>query len=252
MDPAMAVLACVKPGAGQRAGEGRLSWPVFLLTLAAVTSSSLSALSLYKLIALRAEVEGLKSEVYRRREEGQEAKHGGQVRENSYQGHKHPHLHWVANTCKIYFTCIYLVAKDCIVSLQTENIGSRRSSQVPLHQPESQHAFTHMRRKRMVTGTETSGKTQYCTPELDSLLLKRCSYYLQKFVIQTFALKSKEKVKQNICVLNRLTTKYEGIISFGVHHVKNKSVAPTELMSVNMLTIWLRNFILGHQCLYCW
>lgn len=88
-------MADVEPGTGQRAGEGRLSWPVFLLTLAAVTSSSLSALSLYQLVALRAEVEGLKSEVYRRREEGQEAKHGG----------------------------------------QTESMSSRRSSQEPLHQP---------------------------------------------------------------------------------------------------------------------
>ncbi|XP_044072926.1 tumor necrosis factor ligand superfamily member 13B isoform X2 [Siniperca chuatsi] len=111
----MAALAGVKPGTGQRAGEGRLSWPVFLLTLAAVTSSSLSALSLYQLVALRAEVEGLKSEVCRRREEGREVKHGG----------------------------------------QTENISSRRSSQEPLHQPGSQHAFTLIRRRRQVSGTET-------------------------------------------------------------------------------------------------
>ncbi len=75
----MAVLADVEPATGQRTGEGRLSWPVFLLTLAAVTSSSLSALSLYQLVALRAEVEGLKSEVWRRREDG---KHGSQVRDN--------------------------------------------------------------------------------------------------------------------------------------------------------------------------
>lgn len=81
MGPEMAVLAGVKPGTGQRAGEGRLSWPVFLLTLAAVTCSSVSVLSLYQLVALRAEVEGLKSEVCRRREEGQEAKHGDQVRD---------------------------------------------------------------------------------------------------------------------------------------------------------------------------
>ncbi|KAM8856419.1 tumor necrosis factor ligand superfamily member 13B isoform 1-T1 [Spinachia spinachia] len=53
------------PASGQRTGEGRLSWPVFLLTLAAVTSSSLSALSLHRLVALRAEVEGLKSELGR-------------------------------------------------------------------------------------------------------------------------------------------------------------------------------------------
>lgn len=81
MGPAMAVLAGVESETGQKAGEGRLSWPVFLLTLAAITSS-LSALSLYQLVALRAEVEVLKSEVYRRREEGQEAKHGGQVSDN--------------------------------------------------------------------------------------------------------------------------------------------------------------------------
>ncbi|XP_023271611.1 tumor necrosis factor ligand superfamily member 13B isoform X1 [Seriola lalandi dorsalis] len=115
MGPAMAVLAGVKPGTGQQAGGGRLSWPVFLLTLAAVTCSSLSALSLYQLVALRAEVEGLKSEVCRRREEGQEAKHGG----------------------------------------QTENISSRRSNQEPLQQPESQHASTLLRKRRVVAGADT-------------------------------------------------------------------------------------------------
>uniref|UniRef100_A0AAV2K0Z8 THD domain-containing protein n=1 Tax=Knipowitschia caucasica TaxID=637954 RepID=A0AAV2K0Z8_KNICA len=52
--------------------QERLSWPVLLLTLAAVTSSSLSALSLYQLVALRTEMEGLKSEVCHRRTEQQE------------------------------------------------------------------------------------------------------------------------------------------------------------------------------------
>ena len=75
----MAVLAGVEPGTGKPAGEGRLSWPVFLLTLAAVTSSSLSALSLYQLVALKAEVDGLKSEISRRRGEGQEVRQRGQV-----------------------------------------------------------------------------------------------------------------------------------------------------------------------------
>ncbi|XP_077946407.1 tumor necrosis factor ligand superfamily member 13B [Gasterosteus aculeatus] len=79
MGPAMAALA----GNGQRTGEGRLSWPVFLLTLAAVTTSSLSALSLYQLVALRAEVEGLKSELGRRREEGREAEHAAQTEDVS-------------------------------------------------------------------------------------------------------------------------------------------------------------------------
>lgn len=82
MGPAMALLAGVEPGTGQRPGEGRLSWPVFLLTLAAVTSSSLSVLSLYQLLALRGEVEALKSDISRRREERQEPRHGGQVRDN--------------------------------------------------------------------------------------------------------------------------------------------------------------------------
>ncbi|XP_037542436.1 tumor necrosis factor ligand superfamily member 13B [Nematolebias whitei] len=74
----MAVLAGMKSGTGQDTHEKRLSWPVFLLTLAAVTSSSLSALSLYQLVALRAEVEVLKSEITRRRE-GQEARQRGQT-----------------------------------------------------------------------------------------------------------------------------------------------------------------------------
>ncbi|XP_076603177.1 tumor necrosis factor ligand superfamily member 13B isoform X2 [Chaetodon auriga] len=115
MGPTMAVLASVESGTGQKAGEGRLSWPVFLLTLAAVTSSSFSALSLYQLVALRAEVEVLKSEVYRRREEGQEAKHGG----------------------------------------QTEDISMRRSSQEALHQTESQHALMLLRSRRSAPGAET-------------------------------------------------------------------------------------------------
>lgn len=117
MGPAMAVLAGVKPGTGQRTGEGRLSWPVFLLTLAAVTSSSLSALSLYQLVALRAEVEGLRSEVCRRREEGQEAKHAG----------------------------------------QTENISQRSSQESlhqPGHRPGSQPAVTLMRKRRLASGSE--------------------------------------------------------------------------------------------------
>uniref|UniRef100_A0A7N8X8Y4 TNF superfamily member 13b n=1 Tax=Mastacembelus armatus TaxID=205130 RepID=A0A7N8X8Y4_9TELE len=115
MGPTMAFLAGVEPGTRQRSGEGRVSWPVFLLTMAAVTSSSLSALSLYQLMALRAEVEGLKSDMCRRRQEGQEAKHGG----------------------------------------QTEIISSRRSSQEPLQQTVSQHAFNLIRRRRMVAASET-------------------------------------------------------------------------------------------------
>lgn len=80
----MSVLAGMKSGTGQDTHEKRLSWPVFLLTLAAVTSSSLSALSLYQLVALRAEVEVLKSEITRRRE-GQEARQRGQVSKHSYR-----------------------------------------------------------------------------------------------------------------------------------------------------------------------
>ncbi|XP_062389636.1 tumor necrosis factor ligand superfamily member 13B [Sardina pilchardus] len=57
------------PGGRGRGRGGRVSWVVALLALAAVTSSSLSALSLYHVLALQAEVEGLRSEVNRRREE---------------------------------------------------------------------------------------------------------------------------------------------------------------------------------------
>ncbi|XP_060944556.1 tumor necrosis factor ligand superfamily member 13B isoform X1 [Limanda limanda] len=121
----MAVLTGVKPGTGHETGEGRLSWPIFLLTLAAVTSSSLSALSLYQLIALRAEVEGLRAEVGRRREEGQEVNPVGQ---------------------------------DYVVSPQSENISSTRSGQETIHQ---QPAFTLIRRKRLANAAETS-VTQPC------------------------------------------------------------------------------------------
>ncbi|KAM8858328.1 tumor necrosis factor ligand superfamily member 13B isoform 1-T2 [Synchiropus picturatus] len=59
---------------GLKDGERRLSWPVLLLTLAALTSSSLSAVTLYQLAALRAEVQGLQSEACRRREQAQDTK----------------------------------------------------------------------------------------------------------------------------------------------------------------------------------
>lgn len=82
MGPVKPVLAGAEPGTRPRTGEGRLSWLVFFLILAAVTSSSLSVLSLYQLVALRAEVDALKSEVWSRREEGKAAKPGGPVRDN--------------------------------------------------------------------------------------------------------------------------------------------------------------------------
>ncbi|XP_076858025.1 tumor necrosis factor ligand superfamily member 13B isoform X2 [Brachyhypopomus gauderio] len=52
-----------------RVEQRRLTWAVAVLALAAITSSSLSALSLYHALALQAEVEVLRTEVNRRREE---------------------------------------------------------------------------------------------------------------------------------------------------------------------------------------
>lgn len=66
----MAALAGVETGSG----SGGLSRPVYLLTLVAVTLSSLSVLALYQLVALRAEVKELKSDISRRRGEGQEVR----------------------------------------------------------------------------------------------------------------------------------------------------------------------------------
>lgn len=54
------------PGRGH---DGRLPWVFVVLILAVVTSSSLSVLSLYHVLALQAEVEGLRAEVVRKREE---------------------------------------------------------------------------------------------------------------------------------------------------------------------------------------
>uniref|UniRef100_A0A672GUX3 TNF superfamily member 13b n=1 Tax=Salarias fasciatus TaxID=181472 RepID=A0A672GUX3_SALFA len=78
-------------------------------------SGTSEALSLHQLVVLRAEVEGLKSEVWRRKEEGQGVRHRG----------------------------------------QGENISSRRSSQEYLQQSESRPGFTAIRRRRMVPGPET-------------------------------------------------------------------------------------------------
>ncbi|XP_077393087.1 tumor necrosis factor ligand superfamily member 13B [Festucalex cinctus] len=102
----MAVGLRLDPGMGQKAVEARrLSRPVLLLTLAVITSSSLSALSLYQLVVLRAEVEGLKSEACRRREES----HGEQ------------------------------------------DVNDERSKE-----KDPQNTFSLMRRRRMVSATDTS------------------------------------------------------------------------------------------------
>ncbi|XP_054888161.1 tumor necrosis factor ligand superfamily member 13B isoform X2 [Poeciliopsis prolifica] len=113
----MAVLADVKHGTGQVASEGRASWPVFLLTLAAVTSSSLSALSLYQLVDLRAEVERLKTDISRMREEGQK-----------------------------------VTRRD-----QTENNKGRENIKELWDLPESQKAFSQIRRRRTTSGSEIAG-----------------------------------------------------------------------------------------------
>ncbi|XP_056145902.1 tumor necrosis factor ligand superfamily member 13B [Lampris incognitus] len=78
LEPAMSVPGGAKAGIKPRPGDRRLSWPVMLLTLAAVTSSSLSAMSLYQLLALRTEVEELRSNACHWRDQQQEPRHRGQ------------------------------------------------------------------------------------------------------------------------------------------------------------------------------
>ncbi|XP_051761253.1 tumor necrosis factor ligand superfamily member 13B isoform X2 [Ctenopharyngodon idella] len=56
----------VGPSRGERR---RLPWLFLVLVVAAITSSSLSVISLYHVLALQAEVEGLRAEVVRKREE---------------------------------------------------------------------------------------------------------------------------------------------------------------------------------------
>ncbi|KAK7153820.1 hypothetical protein R3I94_007239 [Phoxinus phoxinus] len=56
----------VGPGRGERR---RLPWLFLVLVVAAITTSSLSVISLYHVLALQAEVEGLRAEVFRKREE---------------------------------------------------------------------------------------------------------------------------------------------------------------------------------------
>ncbi|XP_030643461.1 tumor necrosis factor ligand superfamily member 13B [Chanos chanos] len=78
------------PALGAGRGEGhRPPWGVVLLTLTAITSSSLSVLSLHHVLALQAEVEVLRSEVSRRREEqsgaAEEIVGGRQVQEQEQE-----------------------------------------------------------------------------------------------------------------------------------------------------------------------
>ncbi|CAM4605697.1 unnamed protein product [Leuciscus chuanchicus] len=55
----------VGPGRGERR---RLSWLFLVLVVAAITTSSLSVISLYHVLALQAEVEGLRAEVFRKKQ----------------------------------------------------------------------------------------------------------------------------------------------------------------------------------------
>lgn len=136
-----------EPGTEKRTGEGGLSWPVFLLTLVAITSSLLSALSLYQLISLRAEVGAIKSEVWRRREEGNAAKHADQVRDD-----QSPETKTAKKPLKL---------TQSVVSFQTNNMIR---SQELLHYP--QHGFALTRRKRLVPGTEGLGRKCHVEFEL--------------------------------------------------------------------------------------
>ncbi|CAL8344485.1 unnamed protein product [Boreogadus saida] len=70
------------PGAGGgRASDRRPAWPVLLLLLLAAVTTSLSAVALSQLLALRADVDALRSELCRRREEQQEGAHTTQTLE---------------------------------------------------------------------------------------------------------------------------------------------------------------------------
>ncbi|XP_049584362.1 tumor necrosis factor ligand superfamily member 13B [Syngnathus scovelli] len=132
----MVVRLHLDPGTGEKAVEAQgLSRQVLLLSLAVITSSSLSALSLYQLVVLSAEVEGLKSEVCRRRVERPEAKRGEQ------------------------------------------DVSGTRSSQTDTH-----HPFTLMRRKRMVSGTDTS-VSQSC---LQLLANKNRKVFVKDFALEPY------------------------------------------------------------------
>lgn len=65
---------------------------------------------------------------------------------------------------------MHCFSKDLFLSVQTENIGSRRNIQEPLHQPESQHALPLIRKRRQVSVTEALGKTWQAALEPDSSL----------------------------------------------------------------------------------
>ncbi|XP_059896555.1 tumor necrosis factor ligand superfamily member 13B isoform X1 [Gadus macrocephalus] len=69
------------PGARERASDRRPAWPMLLLLLLAAVTTSLSAVALSQLLALRADVDALRSELCRRREEQQEGAHTTQTLE---------------------------------------------------------------------------------------------------------------------------------------------------------------------------
>ncbi|XP_061696678.1 tumor necrosis factor ligand superfamily member 13B isoform X2 [Syngnathoides biaculeatus] len=153
----MAVCSRPGPGTGQKAGEARgPSRPVFLLTLAVITSSSLSALSLYQLVVLREEVEGLKSEACRRREDGQEGKHGEQVLLSFccrfFRLSPPNHLVYSGIPNKVRHKLSAIRQPTCTGCWPTgQNVSDGRGGQT-----DPQHTFSLMRRRRMASGTDSS------------------------------------------------------------------------------------------------
>lgn len=126
----------------RRAGDGRPSWPVLLLTLAAISSSLLLAVSLSQLLTLRAEVDTLRSEVARRREEGRPAQHAAQVSQDRAS------RKWSGKNG-------FPKSLSGLAAARKPNISGQ---EVKGH-PGAQHALTLLRRqKRLAAGTETSGK----------------------------------------------------------------------------------------------
>ncbi|XP_055071229.2 tumor necrosis factor ligand superfamily member 13B isoform X1 [Misgurnus anguillicaudatus] len=92
---------------GSSRGEsGRLPWVFVVLILAVVTSSSLSVLSLYHVLALQAEVEGLRAEVGRKREE-----HSGKL-EEPVEGAEKLTQHQKQEECKDTIECLQQTMMD--------------------------------------------------------------------------------------------------------------------------------------------
>ncbi|XDV30852.1 hypothetical protein PO909_033686 [Leuciscus waleckii] len=122
----------VGPGRGERR---RLSWLFLVLVVAAITTSSLSVISLYHVLALQAEVEGLRAEVFRKK---QAEKQTHQQEQDDVKGRIEV---W---TTDFVVVCLQYLQQTEMDDTTTDHTGMSKRSMGHVSNKAGKHAFLQM------------------------------------------------------------------------------------------------------------